>query len=414
MGIDRDGGSVSLRGPARPILASGAGATWRRAMGDTDPKRPKVVLKRKINAMENSGDNGGPPRHVLKRHRSPGPETRGGEVKTHPSVDHKAMPPSMPPARKTVTRSDNARESRTNGNNAGGPGGQKLRETGPSTSIASRALQGAAAATAAVAAARAPVTRSPPPAVVAFDVGGQIFKVSAQLVRSKPKTLLATLLQQAENGLSKPIFVDGPSERFHFILDWYRHNAIHIPRSVSLAALLQDARHFQLPDEVIVNGVARNVKTYDTAQRVSRELIAGVISRWPGFPTFLEELLEKIRKHFEAVAVASDSLRRAEAQDAEEAWDFPQFVLTLYGDEGFLDQKNLLSAARARMLALKLEECGYLCEFSDTELLVGLPLRLLAETADGGMGQDALGEESYQELEGGGEAAQMETSGTGK
>jgi len=271
-------------------------------------------------------------------------------------------------------------------------------------------LQGAAAATAAVAAAR-----SAPAAVVTFDVGGQIFKVSAQLVRSKPKTLLAILLQHAENGLSKPIYVDGPSERFPFILDWYRYNAIHIPRSVSLAALLQDARHFQLPDEVIVNGVARNVKTHDTAQQVSRGLTAGIISRWPGFQNFFEELLERIRTHYETVVVASDSLRGVDSQDAEEAWDFPHFVLTLYGDGGFVDQKNLLSAARARTLALKLEECGYLCEFSDTELLVGLPLRLLAETAEGAMGQDGLGDEMAhcQELEGGSEAAQTDSLGVG-
>lgn len=395
MVAERDGNSVSLRGPARPILASGA--AWRRAMGDTDPKRPKVILKRKINATEGSGDNGG---HIVKRHRSP-----DGENQTNPTVDHKAMPPS----RKTGTASQSVRESRTNGSNAGG---QKTNHAGPGTSIASRALQGAAAATAAVAAA----ARSPPAAVVTFDVGGQIFKVSAQLVRSKPKTLLAILLQHAENGLSKPIFVDGPSERFHFILDWYRYNAMHIPRSVSLAALLQDARHFQLPDEVIVNGVARNVKTHDVAQRVGRELTAGIISRWPGFQTFFEELLERIRMHFEAVTIASDSLRGVDSQAAEEAWDFPHFVLNLYGDEGFLDRKNLLSAARARTLALKLEQCGYLCEFSDTELLVGLPLRLRAETAEGAMGQDALEDEmaDYQELEGGSEAAQMDSPGVGR
>jgi len=379
MGIERDGNSVSLRGPARPILASGA--AWRRAMGDTDPKRPKVILKRKINATESSGDNNG---HIVKRHRSP-----DGETQTNPSVDHKAMPSSRKPA----PVSHCVRESRANGNNVGG---QKTNHVGPGTSLASKALQGAAAATAAVTAAR-----SPPAAVVTFDVGGQIFKVSAQLVRAKPKTLLAILLQHAENGRSKPIFVDGPSERFHFILDWYRYNAIHIPRSVSLVALLQDARHFLLPDEVIVNGVARNVKTHDTAQRVSRELLAGIISRWPGFQTFFEELLERIRTHFEAVAIASDSLRTADSQDAEEAWDFPHFVLTIYGDEGFFDQKNLLSVARVRTLALKLEECGYLCEFSDTELLVGLSMRLLAEIAEGAMGQDALGDEMthYQELE---------------
>jgi len=410
MGIERDGNSVSLRGPARPTLASGA--AWRRQMGETDPKRPKVVLKRKINATEGTGDNGG---HIVKRHRSP-----NGDNQTTPSVDHKAMPPSRKPAwdsvsddeivflsRKTATASQSIRETRANGNNAGG---QKTNHAGPSTQIASRALQGAAAATAAVTAAR-----SPPAAVVTFDVGGQIFKVSAQLVRSKPKTLLAILLQHAENGLSKPIYVDGPSERFHFILDWYRYNAIHIPRSVSLSALLQDARHFQLPDEVIVNGVARNVKTHDVAQQVGRELTAGIISRWPGFQNFFQELLERIRAHYEAVAVASDSLRGVDLQDAEEAWDFPQFVLTLYGNEGFVDQKNILSAARARMLALKLEECGYLCEFSDTELLVGLPLRLLAETAESAMGQDALGDEMAhcQEFEGCSEAAQKDSPGVG-
>merc|ERR1712048_368876 len=65
--------------------------------------------------------------------------------------------------------------------------------------------------------------------------------------------------------------------------------------------------------------------------------------------------------------------------EADEAYDFSPFILTLYGENGWLDTQQVCSAARARVLALKLEERGYYCDFTETDLVVSLPLRLRGE-----------------------------------
>ena len=62
--------------------------------------------------------------------------------------------------------------------------------------------------------------------IVAFNVGGETFKVLEQTVRAKPDTLLCTMLDDpARTGKkqsSKPIFVEANAKLFPFILDWYR------------------------------------------------------------------------------------------------------------------------------------------------------------------------------------------------
>lgn len=265
---------------------------------------------------------------------------------------------------------------------------------------------------------------TPPPApkplgpMATLDVGGQIFKFSASLIRSKPSTLLAQLVDSAggndeprggsPNG-GRPIFVDAAPERFTCILDWYRYGEIHVPRSVPVAAVLQDAKRLGLPNEIVINGVARSTGA-NVAQKVGRDLMAGVVRQWPGFSTFLAQLLDTIREHFQAVgdlsgaklgAAGNQRPPRTMAADAEcasegkedaeeeEAYDFPPFVLPLYDEKGWVDQHHVCSAARARALALRVEERGYRCDFTEAELLVSLPLRLKGEcAADWQLGED--------------------------
>merc|ERR1712203_784541 len=93
-----------------------------------------------------------------------------------------------------------------------------------------------------------------------------------------------------------------------------------------------------------------------------------------------ETLLKDIEVHFENVGNKSS----ATSSEVEEAWDFPAFVLQMYGEKGWVDASNLGCAARARVLALKLEERGYRCEFSETDLVITLPLKLYGE--ESGMG----------------------------
>mmetsp|Transcript_18830 Transcript_18830/g.47252 ORF Transcript_18830/g.47252 Transcript_18830/m.47252 type:complete len:283 (+) Transcript_18830:95-943(+) len=256
-----------------------------------------------------------------------------------------------------------------------------------------------------------------------LDVGGQIFKVSAALLRSKPSTLLAQLIDGASgandeprsappNG-GRPIFVDAAPERFTCILDWYRYGEIHVPRSLPVAAVLQDAKRFQLPHDIVVNGVSRSVGP-NIAQKVGRDLMENVVRRWPGFAVYLTKLLDSIREHFQAVGEASGAkpgsaghqrpprTMAADQEDAgaggvgeegeeeeEEAYDFPPFVLPLYDETGWVDKQHVCTAARARALALRIEERGYCCDFTEAELLVTLPLRLKGESAvEGPYGED--------------------------
>jgi len=278
----------------------------------------------------------------------------------------------------------------------------------------------------------------PPPApkvldsgpMATLDVGGQIFKISASLLRSKPGTLLAQLIDNTSgndetrstppNG-GRPIFVDAAPERFTCILDWYRYGEIHVPRSVPIAAVLQDARRLQLPQDIVINGVARSTGP-NLAQKVGRDLMDGVVRRWPGFSAYFAKMLDSIREHFQAVGEASGPKPgtaghqrppRTMAADAEgaagaggkeegeeeEAYDFPPFVLPLYEETGWLDRQHVCSAPRARALALRIEERGYRCDFTESELLVSLPLRLKGESTEGPYGEEDEGDFPFEEEE---------------
>jgi len=218
--------------------------------------------------------------------------------------------------------------------------------------------------------------------LVEFHVGGRTFKVPAQLIRARPATRLAQLLaERAEAPRStgdgstgggsgvptegaatgEPICVSGAAARFTYILDWYRYGQISVPSSVPIAAVLKDARELLLPESIIVNGSMRGTKPPPGA-KVARDLIRMVLDRWRGFGAFFGGLLGQIEAHFRAVGEG--------ALNINIVFDFQPFALPLYGDSGWLDAAHVCSAARARALALKLEEEGYRCHFSDTELMV--------------------------------------------
>mmetsp|Transcript_58764 Transcript_58764/g.108460 ORF Transcript_58764/g.108460 Transcript_58764/m.108460 type:complete len:236 (+) Transcript_58764:70-777(+) len=89
-------------------------------------------------------------------------------------------------------------------------------------------------------------------ATVSFDVGGTIKKVLAQVVRSKPETLLCTLLDDPANkrGAKEPIFIDRSAELFDAILDWYRHGFILLPPGVGVERMKLECAYYALPDSV--------------------------------------------------------------------------------------------------------------------------------------------------------------------
>jgi len=231
-----------------------------------------------------------------------------------------------------------------------------------------------------------PSSKTSAPAVAQFDICGQIFKISSKLILAQPDTLLAKLLSESVGQSDKtcPIAVDVSPERFPHILDWYRYGELFLPTTVSAEAVLRDAARLELPEEVVVNGVSRSTAPAHTAQKVGRDLIAAVLNRWPSFDSFLAGTLTDIDKHFEKVgstSATSTAAEEVEDEVAEEAFDFPRFALPVFAEEGWLSSREVCSTPRARVLALKLEELGYQCEFTEAELLIGLPLKLRSETA---------------------------------
>merc|ERR1712106_573211 len=145
------------------------------------------------------------------------------------------------------------------------------------------------------------------------------------------------------------------------------------PTTVSAEALLLDARNLMLPEEIVVNGTVRSTRK-PSGLEVARNLVDNVIERWPAFPTYLQSILDKIQLHYKNIGVKS-----AKGMPDDEAYDFLPFRLTVYRETGWADPPNVCSAARARVLALTLEERGYLCEFSDADLVVSLQLKLRGE-----------------------------------
>merc|ERR1712154_710735 len=106
---------------------------------------------------------------------------------------------------------------------------------------------------------------------------------------------------------------------------------------------------------------------HDKALEISRELMSNVIRRWPSFAEYFSKTLENIRAHFKEVGESS-AAPGGQGQGTEDSgYDFPPYVLSIYEESGWSDMKNVSSGARARLLALKLEECGFCCEFTDTE-----------------------------------------------
>eukprot|EP00913_Durusdinium_trenchii_P035574 g33290.t1 len=230
-----------------------------------------------------------------------------------------------------------------------------------------------------------PPTPAAPLSAAHFNVGGQTFQVAAKLVKAKPETLLAKLLAKADSNRLIHVPVDICPDRFRILLDWYRYGEIWVPHTTAVKAVLRDAARLEFPKEIVVNGAFRSLQP--DASQVSRTLVTTIINRWAGFHTFFAGILHEIDEHFKSVGSRSaDSIDPIdeEAAAAEEIFDFPRFAVQLFREEGWVSPNQICSASRARILALKLEELGYLCEFAEGDLLVSLPLKLRCELPHGG------------------------------
>jgi len=116
------------------------------------------------------------------------------------------------------------------------------------------------------------------PETAKFNVGGQIFEISVNVLKRHPRCLLTSLSGQSENG--EPIFVDRSADRFTFVLDWLRDEHVTVPPSVSREALMRDLAFFNLkvpPQSVVYEAPALGVvakRQGEMLQRFTRTLDA--------------------------------------------------------------------------------------------------------------------------------------------
>mmetsp|Transcript_33976 Transcript_33976/g.62180 ORF Transcript_33976/g.62180 Transcript_33976/m.62180 type:complete len:234 (+) Transcript_33976:61-762(+) len=88
-------------------------------------------------------------------------------------------------------------------------------------------------------------------ATATYDVGGTIKKVLENVVRSKPDTLLCTLLDDlGKESKEGAIFIDRSADLFDPILDWYRHGFMWLPPGVGMERMRQECAYYALPDDV--------------------------------------------------------------------------------------------------------------------------------------------------------------------
>mmetsp|Transcript_39113 Transcript_39113/g.94547 ORF Transcript_39113/g.94547 Transcript_39113/m.94547 type:complete len:225 (-) Transcript_39113:162-836(-) len=95
---------------------------------------------------------------------------------------------------------------------------------------------------------------SPSSNTVKFNVGGKLYEVSKSLLERFPTTILAQKVEEVENEASSsttPIFFDRDPDRFAFCLDYMRDNGnVHLPETVSKAALLKELKFFGFADTI--------------------------------------------------------------------------------------------------------------------------------------------------------------------
>ncbi len=81
---------------------------------------------------------------------------------------------------------------------------------------------------------------------VKFNVGGRLFEMlRVPTLAHHPNSVLSQLAE--DHDAPQPIFVEASPDLFQFIVDYHRHNQVHIPVTVTVAALLREAEVLGVP-----------------------------------------------------------------------------------------------------------------------------------------------------------------------
>ena len=117
--------------------------------------------------------------------------------------------------------------------------------------------------------------------------------------------MLASLLRGIGTDAKQQIFVDANPDRFAYILDWYRHGEMFVPRE-SVEVVLRDARFFRLPDILKINGVS--VALTPANVRIQDILREKTVEKWRGFAAYVKHIQQEIIANAEMLAQRSDEV----------------------------------------------------------------------------------------------------------
>jgi hypothetical protein len=90
---------------------------------------------------------------------------------------------------------------------------------------------------------------------IKFNVGGQIYEISRDIVMSHPDTMLARITSETwQKDPTETIFINGDGERFRYVLDYLRTGSICLPLTVPKPAILKDLEYYGFenvnPDDI--------------------------------------------------------------------------------------------------------------------------------------------------------------------
>ena len=85
--------------------------------------------------------------------------------------------------------------------------------------------------------------------VATFNVGGEKYQVSRDILQAHPNTMLMRIASSEwQKDANATIFLNRDGNRFRYILDFIRDGEVHLPVTVSKAALLRDFEYFGFTD----------------------------------------------------------------------------------------------------------------------------------------------------------------------
>ena len=132
-----------------------------------------------------------------------------------------------------------------------------------------------------------------------------------QTIQAHPTTLLASLIEDISIDCARAIFIDANSERFGYILDWYRFRQMHIPKDYPVKSILCDARFFLFPDYVKIDGTSYCICP-GASNNAFDAVSSPVIDRWLQFEQYVSKIIAEVRSDAEAAASARSDVINGE------------------------------------------------------------------------------------------------------